>query len=70
MGLRDAWRRKGMDEPVDLEAEVLDVSNPPLTEGAGYYYSTAKLRLRIQLPGQAPQTIECKARGEGHPGTP
>lgn len=50
-----------MAYPVDTEAEVLDVNNPPTADSVTH--DTVKLTLQLSLPGTEPAVIEVKDRG-------
>jgi Short C-terminal domain len=54
MGLMDAFKSMRMKDPVDVDAQVVSVSEPPHAT-----HGTAVMNLVVQLPGQEAQSIEC-----------
>jgi hypothetical protein len=54
MGLRDAFRSMRMKDPIDLDAQVVSVSEPPHAT-----HGTAVMNLVVQLPGREAESIEC-----------
>jgi hypothetical protein len=54
MGLRDAFKSMRMKDPVDLDAQVVSVSEAPHAT-----HGTAVMNLVVQLPGREAESIEC-----------
>lgn len=54
MGLMDAFKSIRMRDPVDLDAQVVSVSEPPHAT-----HGTAVMNLVVQPPGMEAQSIEC-----------
>jgi Short C-terminal domain len=54
MGLRDAFRSMRMKDPIDLDAQVVSVSEPPHAT-----HGTAVMNLVVQLPGREAESIDC-----------
>lgn len=54
MGLMDAFRSIRMKDPVDVDARVVSVSEPPHAT-----HGTAVMNLVVQPPGMEAQSIEC-----------
>jgi Short C-terminal domain len=54
MGLRDAFKSMRMKDPVDIDAQVVSVSEPPHAT-----HGTAVMNLVVQIPGREAESIEC-----------
>jgi hypothetical protein len=54
MGLMDAFKSMRMKDPVDLDAQVVSVSEPPHAT-----HGTAVMNLVVQPPGREAESIEC-----------
>jgi Short C-terminal domain len=54
MGFRDALRSRRMKDPIDVDAQVVSVSEAPHAT-----HGTAIMNLVVQLPGREAESIEC-----------